>query len=671
MTKNRMIFKRSTLQNYLQQVHQAYQQQLFKKAVKLLRHIIKDNKTGKYDLNNQSGVLYFEASCFLCRILLVTNNLIWAQRELQKLTRNKLFEQGVQYKTGLRSQIYTTLGLNCALLGRWSSAVRALQQGIKADNKLPIETLNNMALVALEMNNFRKAEQILKKALRVIHSERNDSYAASETCFQLANLYYIQGSFRPAIKIINQGLEYANNLYLLALLADIQRSQQLPIAAQKVYQRIIKISPVGKNTDYARFKLGDLYYETGQFKAAVTVYRQLIKHHPKSPLRVYARIFLRHIAKKGKYNSDKSFRYIIPGFHAVVQKPALNNQGFCGPATILNLLYDWYQRAGLAMPSVLTQEFIARKILKPTGGTEYYQIKEFIQSLGIEAYSFVGNTQLVKELVQHDIPVLVDEYYGFQGHALAVIGYDDIKKVLICRDPNYAEPVEILVSEFRRHWLFNGNRALILASRSELLDKIKDNTRNQLFCSRAIVNHYDQANKLFYQGRYQAALRSYGQIKKQAPWYLAARRRWIEGCLIKNDINGASRELKKLINSGAHQFWVWKYWGDVQLIKGYSRNARLAYQKANHIYSHESIIYGLIGETYLKENNYDKARVYFRYALNIEPRAAWLYKRVGMIYEQKGQLSKANKLYQIASELISKETKLKEYLQVINKLFTV
>lgn len=75
-------------------------------------------------------------------------------------------------------------------------------------------------------------------------------------------------------------------------------------------------------------------------------------------------------------------------------------------------------------------------------GTSIYSLLRYLHKNGYQVYPFSGNTELVKELLEKDFPVLVIQRAGWSQdteHARVVIGYDNEKGLFYTLDPSEGE----------------------------------------------------------------------------------------------------------------------------------------------------------------------------------------------------------------------------------------
>ena len=112
----------------------------------------------------------------------------------------------------------------------------------------------------------------------------------------------------------------------------------------------------------------------------------------------------------------------------------------------------------------IAQKPIAEAI-KDNDGTDPYSLWNFAVERGFQAYLGVADLQKIKYWVNRGYPIIVsilDPKYG-EGHSTLVVGYDELKDVIIAHDVNHwIEEWEIPIAEFQHAWDYYGRSSLFI-----------------------------------------------------------------------------------------------------------------------------------------------------------------------------------------------------------------
>lgn len=262
-----------------------------------------------------------------------------------------------------------------------------------------------------------------------------------------------QSRYEEAIEPLEKALRLkGEDTFLLQTLGICHMRLQRYEKAIDAFERIIKTEKTPELLAKARLNIGDVYYTMGAYKKAIEQYAMIALEQDQSIYRL-----AQHYIRSLNYVSDNKKRKIING----ILFPPRNDiaktlLGACGSATLkmaLNFLND-----------PISQKPIAEAI-KDNDGTDPYSLWNFAVERGFQAYLGVGDLQKIKYWVNRGYPIIVsilDSKYG-EGHSTLVVGYDELKDVIIAHDVNHwIEEWEIPIAEFQHAWDYYGRSSLFI-----------------------------------------------------------------------------------------------------------------------------------------------------------------------------------------------------------------
>ena len=262
-----------------------------------------------------------------------------------------------------------------------------------------------------------------------------------------------QSRYEEAIEPLEKALRLkGEDTFLLQTLGICHRRLQRYEQAIYAFERIIKTEKTPELLAKARLNIGDVYYTMGAYKKAIEQYAMIALEQDQSIYRL-----AQHYIRSLNYVSDNKKRKIING----ILFPPRNDiaktlLGACGSATLkmaLNFLND-----------PISQKSIAEAI-KDNDGTDPYSLWNFAVERGFQAYLGVADLQKIKYWVNRGYPIIVsilDPQYG-EGHSTLVVGYDELKDVIIAHDVNHwIEEWEIPIAEFQHAWDYYGRSSLFI-----------------------------------------------------------------------------------------------------------------------------------------------------------------------------------------------------------------
>lgn len=303
--------------------------------------------------------------------------------------------------------------------------------------------------LAYAYRRLERYEYAIKSYQSLLALSPEDEQANEQLGLTLAG----QSRYEEAIEPLEKALRLkGEDTFLLQTLGICHMRLQRYEQAIDAFERIIKTKKTPEFLAKARLNIGDVYYTMGAYKKAIEQYAMIALEQDQSTYRL-----AQHYIRSLNHVSDNKKRKIING----ILFPPRNDiaktlLGACGSATLkmaLNFLND-----------PISQKPIAEAI-KDNDGTDPYSLWNFAVERGFQAYLGVADLQKIKYWVNWGYPLIVsilDPKYG-EGHSTLVVGYDELKDVIIAHDVNHwIEEWEIPIAEFQHAWDYYGRSSLFI-----------------------------------------------------------------------------------------------------------------------------------------------------------------------------------------------------------------
>ncbi len=190
-------------------------------------------------------------------------------------------------------------------------------------------------------------------------------------------------------------------------------------------------------------------------------------------------------------------------------------RNYCGPVALCMVLNYW------DTGRVFTQEEVALTIFN--SGVEITNNSEmafYPWDNNFLVHSFNGSLEDLKSLIEGNIPVIIlQQVVGKivkKGHYRVIIGYDDLKEVMIINDPWLGDKLAISYDVFSKLWDFGGkinkkNWALII------LPKDKMDIFGKLGLGESAITHHNIATALYNRNKIQEAIKEWQKAIDIAP----------------------------------------------------------------------------------------------------------------------------------------------------------
>ena len=261
-----------------------------------------------------------------------------------------------------------------------------------------------------------------------------------------------QGRYEKAIQYLKETLRLkGEDTFILRVLAICLMRLQRYEQAIDAFNRIIKTEKTPEHLAKARLEVGDVYYLMGERGTAIEQYAMIALEQEQDIYRL-----AQHYIKALNRVPDNGKRKIIDGVPFPPRGYIVQTLGACGSATLkmaLNFLND-----------PVSQKSIAEKV-GDDDGTTPYALWNFIVERGFQAYLGVADLPKIKYWVNRGYPVLVlilEPEYGY-GHFTLIVGYDEIKDIIISHDVlNWVYDREIPTADFQHAWNYYGRSSLFI-----------------------------------------------------------------------------------------------------------------------------------------------------------------------------------------------------------------
>lgn len=261
-----------------------------------------------------------------------------------------------------------------------------------------------------------------------------------------------QGRYEKAIKYLQETLRLkGEDPFILQTLGICNMRLQQYERAIDAFDRIIRTEKTPELSAKARLSIGDIYYAMGEQGKAMELYAMIELEHDHATYQQ-----AQHYIRSLNNVPDDEKRKIIDSVPFPPRGDIVKTLGACGSATlkmVLNFLND-----------PISQKSIAEEVEHDDGAT-LYALWNFAVERGFQAYLGVADLPKIKYWVNRDYPVLVlilGPEYGW-GHFTLVVGYDEIKDIIITRDVlNWISDREISTADFQHAWNYYGRESLFI-----------------------------------------------------------------------------------------------------------------------------------------------------------------------------------------------------------------
>ncbi|MCB9936246.1 MAG: tetratricopeptide repeat protein [Planctomycetes bacterium] len=528
---------------------------------------------------------HVEARFLLGRALLDSGRIEHAIRVLDEILHD---EEGlVPYRVhagGALSVAYSALGLN---KGSQDALEEAAKFGLISAQLLADEGYRLMRVGA-----YPEAEVQLAKGLQV------DS-TCEDAFFRLCNTLYIQEKTEPAMEVLAYGIEQSPEFVpFYKLMAELYSTRGQYKEAGAFLRRALELVPEADDAADTRFAMAMALQRAGRIEAAIMAYRELLQQSPRTPLRRDAE--LRLAALERRKADARSAR--LANFPRKLQKRA-----YCAPNTLANVLTFVGVRS--------TQDEVAARVFRGAS-THWPEMFDYLREVPDIAFrGFFGSLDLLKRCIENSVPVITTEYYGLAGHAIAVIGYDDVGELVIAQDPRFIEPVEIPYAQFEKAWLHDDGLCIAVAS-AENRKRLPGQSGDEERLVREFLDLLRKRNER----DHEVSVRAAADLAEQAPEKQAPQRIMAELALEGRSAEGLKHLCREALKRWPDSFWATRHLGDALQMSGDEAGAMDQYIKARHLDRRDHFLAYTMGELLISRGQRRTGRGYLLAALREDPR---------------------------------------------------
>lgn len=551
----------------------AFRQQCFREARRLLNLACRDEDA------------HVEAKFMLGRCMLEAGRFERAVHILDGILKD---EDGlVPYRVhagGALSVAYSALGLN-------KSSQDALELASEF-GLISAQLLADEGFRLMRIGAYPEAEVQLAKGLQV------DS-TCEDAFFRLCNTLFIQQKIEPAMEVLAYGIEQSPEFVpFYQLMSELYSSRGQYKESGAFLRRALEISPDCDAADMMRFMLARALQRSGRYKGAVMAYNELLNESPRSRYRNDVKLRLEAL---DNLDEDADAARLAP-FPRKLQKRA-----YCAPNTLANVL------SYVGAPTA--QEEVAARVFRGTG-THWPEVFDYLKDTDDIAFrGFFGTVDLLKRCIENNVPVITTEHYGMSGHALAVIGYDDVGRLVIAQDPRFLEPVEIPYSQFEKSWLHDDGLCVAVTGKDRR-NKLPGISGDE----ESLVREFVALLRTVNEGDVEAAMRAALDLSQQAPEKQAPLRILAETALQQRGVKQLKQFCDEALRKWPDCFWALRHKGDALWMEDDLDGALKHYHRAQRVDRRDESLHYALGELLTSRGEKRRGRAWLLRALSENPR---------------------------------------------------
>ncbi len=252
--------------------------------------------------------------------------------------------------------------------------------------------------------------------------------------------------------------------------------------ATRCYEKSLIRQSNDRIQSFLKYRMSLLQHKNGNRDTAKEGFQAVVsKYNADRDLVKKASSFLRNLEKA----NPSSKRKVIAG----VETDTEHKINYCAPNSYA-LNYRYWGKD-------ISPKEVGRLFIKGDAGTAILDAIYHTRNLGLEAYvSSPLTIDEVKELIDHDIPVLV----FIPRHVFVIFGYDEILQTFISYDTASKELwIEYPMEEFKKEWVFQFNMTSIILPENHMEKVPEDIRKKYVTATPAIMQYllaYHHAGKL-------------------------------------------------------------------------------------------------------------------------------------------------------------------------------
>ncbi|MCD9185083.1 MAG: C39 family peptidase [Pyrinomonadaceae bacterium] len=251
-----------------------------------------------------------------------------------------------------------------------------------------------------------------------------------------AHILALMERYDEAGNLLTEASKHLESAWIVKELADLQSELGDSVGALANYEKLLYLMPLReKEIDkWLYSRLSDMAYLARDVRKAV--------HYAEIADTPHLTKFKEQLISS---NGTKRRVQLKVGF-------VRQHKMTCAPATISNISRYWKKE--------IEHLKLADEICYD--GTAGYNERDWAEKNGWKVREFTVNWENAVELINRRIPFTLATIQPGNGHLQAVIGYDEIKKTFLIRDPYYRKVSEFLVDELLENQVATGPRGMVL-----------------------------------------------------------------------------------------------------------------------------------------------------------------------------------------------------------------
>lgn len=443
-----------------------------------------------------------------------------------------------------------------------------------------------------------------------------------------AHAFCLLERYQDAMNLLTESTKHLESAWIIKELADLQSELGQHKEALANYEKLLDFMPMREDAmeQWLYSRLATISYLAGENNKAIR-YADISS----TPLNLKFKETLEQLKGTEKRVCLKT------GF-------VRQHEMTCAPATLSNISRYWNKQS--------EHLEIAEEICYD--GTSAHSERNWAEKNGYKVKEFKVNWENVVQLIDRGIPITLTTIHPGNGHLQAIIGYDEIRRTFLIRDPYFQKIDEFLVDELLESQKATGPRGMALVP-SEFAERfdgliLKDSRQYDfLFHIEKLLGKHDR-NK---------AIELLNGMKKEFPEHLLTwRASWALGSYDANHLQvlEAVENLRKLFPDDINLKLSY-----LSISQGHlKRDERLEFLKefSKSENTHPLFWQSLANDLQLDARQHSRALNWFYKTLRSLPTNPSGYRGIADIFWSKRKFEVALELYRIASCLNDKDEQL-------------
>jgi tetratricopeptide (TPR) repeat protein len=520
----------------------------------------------------------------------------------------------------LRSRVLGIVACSYAGVGRLRTAELFLAEALASpvEGKARAAVLDCASYVRMLGADHTAALDFVQQALQ-IQPDRPASY------LQLGQVCLYRSEPEKTREALARAVELSPEYVLLRYrYAQVLATLELWDEAITQLSSLLALSPKCDFAEGVYLLLGDCYYDSGRWDAAIAAYEEAARYSEQQPAlgdRLAANL---RSCEEGRRVRSRE----VPRIR--------QRMDWCGPSCLAMVLGAWGDQ--------VSQDFVAppptERGLSPAGMIAKARAR------GFAAEMTFGDLELLRKFLEAGVPVIVTISNACFSHYQVVVGYDECKGALVIQDTNGFRPVHRLTEDFLKLWSHSGfwMAVIVPQKEEERLRELRSTGREARF----LMTQFTSDNG-DYRWRRNAAL---AKGRKE----ICMQNAWLARCaMLELAYSGDTHELFAWLAEAEQRFpdhsWVHSI-----------RARQLAHQKQRPEAIEEALAalalekgdweaHLTLARVYREQERWMPALRHARMAVEIERRDPKTHQALADLLRQRGVLDAAAEHYEAAVEL--------------------